>query len=245
MKHVLAGLVALGVGTSPAVAAKFTMQLKPAADQSSRMFAGVAAVDAHKVRSSVRLIQLEGDLKKRGTVQIIVMNHGDQPFDFGPENVTSRLADGTAVAVIPYDQLAREEKSRQTWRAVAAGLASMNSGRYSANGNYSGSSFGSVGTTSYSGFHSGTATVSGRDPTAAAIENRRIFDNLAARNAAGREALVQNIRTTTVDPQQMFGGSVTIELPKSVHKSSGDVPMTFVVEIAGEEHKFDAVLKRR
>jgi len=236
---------ALALIAAPANAAKFTMQLKPTAEQISRMQGGIASVDSHTALSSVRLVQPEGDLKKRGAVQIIVMNHGDQPFNFGPENVTARLADGTAVAIISYDQLAREEKSRQTWRAIAAGLASMNSGQYSTTGTYSGSSHGTVGTTSYSGFHSGMATVSGTDPVAAAIENRRIFDNLAARNAAGREALQQNIRTTTVDPEQMFGGSVAIELPKSVHKGTADVPMIFTVTVGGDVHTFDAVLKRR
>jgi hypothetical protein len=43
----------------------------------------------------------------------------------------------------------------------------------------------------------------------------------------------------------MFGGSVTFELPKEARDSKTDVPVTFVVTINGEEHKFDAVLKRR
>jgi hypothetical protein len=43
----------------------------------------------------------------------------------------------------------------------------------------------------------------------------------------------------------MFGGTVMFELPKSVHKMGGDVPMSFIVTINGEEHRFDAMLKRR
>jgi hypothetical protein len=58
-------------------------------------------------------------------------------------------------------------------------------------------------------------------------------------------ALKTYMRTTTVDPQQMFGGSVTFELPKAARGSKTDLPITFVVTINGEEHKFDAVLRRR
>lgn len=58
-------------------------------------------------------------------------------------------------------------------------------------------------------------------------------------------ALKAFMRTTTVDSQQMFGGSVTFELPKAVHNQKGDVPMTFVITISGEEHMFNATLKRR
>jgi hypothetical protein len=235
---------ALVTASVPCAAAKFTMQLNPSAQQTARMQDGIAAVDDSTAGSSVRLIQPDTELKKRGVLQLLLMNQSDKPFNFGVENITATLADGTPIAIIPYAQLAREERGRQTWRAIAAGLSSMNSGQYTATANYSGSSFGSIGTTPYSGFNSGTVTVSGHDPAAAAIENRQIFNNLAARNAAGREALQQNIRTTTIDPEQMFGGAVTFELPKSIHQGNGDVPASFVVTINGEQHKFDVLLKR-
>jgi hypothetical protein len=243
MRKVVCAAFALALA-SPAFAAKFTMYLQASAEQSARMQNGIAAVDDSTAGSSVRLIQPEADLKKRGTIQILLMNQGEKPFNFGSENVTGQLADGTPIAIVPYEQLAREERSRERWRAFGAALASMNSGRYTATGNYSGSSFGTIGSTSYSGFSSGTATVSGYDATAAAIQNKRIFDNVAAANAVSREALHANIRTTTVDPQQMFGGAVTFELPKSVHQSSGYVPAKFVVTINGEQHTFSVLLRR-
>ena len=193
----------------------------------------------------MRLIQAEGDLKKRGSIELVVLNQGSHPFNFGPENVTAMLADRTPVAIITYDQLMHEEKRRETWRGVFAALATMISGQYTENVDYSGSSFGTVGTSSYQGFTSGTATGSGYDPVAAAVENRQIFDRVAERNAAGRHALQQNIRTTTVDPQQVFGGAVTFELPEQARNAKQDVPMTFVVTVDGEEHRFDAIPKRR
>lgn len=243
MRKIVCLAIALAL-SSPASAAKFIMYLQPTTQQTSRMQNGIAAVDDSTAGSSVRLIQPDGELKKRGTLQILLMNQSDTPLNFGSENVTGSLADGAPILIIPYERLAREERSRERWRAFGAALASMNSGHYSATANYNGSTFGTIGTTSYSGYNSGTARVSGYDATAAAIENRRIFDNVAAANAASRESLQANIRTTTVDPQQMFGGAITFELPKSVHQSKGDIPATFVVTINGEQHKFQVLLRR-
>lgn len=223
------------------------------------MQSDISAVDDTGASSSVRLVQAEGDLKKRGGIELLVMNHGDKPFNFGPENVTATLADGTPVTIITYEQLVHEEKKRETWRAIAVGLAAAgnsmsaaNAGFYSGTATYSGSSFGSFGTTPYSATTFGTATYSGYNAgqaqlaqSAANLQNQANFDRMAEQNAANMQALKAYMRTTTVDPQQMFGGSVTFELPKQARDSRVDVPVTFVVTINGEEHKFDAVLRRR
>ena len=244
---------------SPAAATRFSMQLNPAPQQATRMESGIAAVDDSTPNSSVRLVQAEGDLKKRGVIELLVMNHGDKPFNFGPENVTGKLADGTPVAIITYEQLVHEEKKRETWAAIAAGLAAAgnsmsaaNSGYYSGSVNYSGSTFGTFGNTPYTANTFGTATVSGYDygraqaaQSLANAENQASFARMAESNSARMGALKAYMRTTTVDPQQMFGGSVTFELPRAAQQSKTDVPMTLIVTINGEEHKFDAVLRRR
>jgi hypothetical protein len=258
MRRVVFGAIAIAL-SSPVGAAKFNMQLQAGPQQITRMQSGIAAVDDTAPTSSVRLVQAEGDLKKRGQIQLLVMNQGDKSFNFGPENVTARLADGTPVAIITYEQLVHEEKRRQTWRAIAAGfaaagnnMAAANSGYYSGTATYSGSTFGTFGSTPYSASTFGTATYSGYNAGQAAAaqsianaQNQATFARMAEQNAANMEALKAYMRTTTVDPQQMFGGSVTFELPKEARDSKADVPVTFVVTINGEEHKFDAILKRR
>jgi hypothetical protein len=258
MRRVVFGAIVIAL-SSPVVAAKFTMQLNPGQQQTSRMQGGVAAIDDSSSTSSVRLIQAEGDIKKRSSIELLVMNHGDKPFNFGPENVSARLADGTPVAIITYDQLVHEEKRRQTWRAIAAGLAAAgnsmsaaSAGYYSGTASYSGTTYGSLGSTPYNSSTFGTATYSGYNAGQAALaqsaanaQNQVIFSNMAEQNAASMEALKAYMRTTTVDPQQMFGGSVTFELPKQARDSKVDVPVMFMVTINGEEHRFDAVLKRR
>jgi hypothetical protein len=258
MRRIAFGAVVL-VLASPVAASKFSMQLNPSSQQASRMQSGVAAVDDSAPSSSVRLIQAQGDLKKRGSIEILVMNQGEKPFDFGTENVTARLADGTPVSIITYEQLVHEEKKRETWRAIAVGLAAMgnsmsaaSSGYYSASGTYSGSTYGTFGSTPYRSSSSGTVSISGYDygqaqaaQSRANAQNSASFARLAEENAANMGALQAYMRTTTVDPEQMFGGSVIFELPKAAQRSKVDVPMIFIVTTNGEEHRFEALLKRR
>jgi hypothetical protein len=259
MRYPKFGAVALALCSSSAFGAKFTMQLSAAPSQIARMESGVAAVDDTTPGSSVRLVQSENDLKKRGSIGVIVMNHGDRPFTFGPENISAKLADGTPVAIITYEQLVHEEKRRQMWAALAAGLAAAgnsmsasSAGYYSGYGTYHGSTYGSFGSTPFSSSTTGSVMVSGYDygaaqaaQSAANAQNQATFARMTEQNAANMKALKSYMRTTTVDPQQMFGGSVTIELPKETRNSKADVPVTFVVTINGEEHTFNAVLKRR
>lgn len=255
----LVSAIALGVCSTAALADRFAMQLNPTPPQVARMQDGVAAIDDSSATSSVRLVQAEGDLKKRGSIELLVMNQGDRPFNFGPENVTATLADGTPVAIITYEQLVHEEKVRETWAAVAAGLAAAgnsmsaaNSGYYSGRVNYSGSTFGTFGSTPYSSSTFGSATISGYDygraqaaQSIANAQNSEMFARMAENNTANMQTLKAYMRTTTVDPQQMFGGTVTFELPKSARGAKTDVPMTFIVTINGEQHKFHALLKHR
>jgi hypothetical protein len=131
-------------------------------------------------------------------------------------------------------------------------MSAASAGYYSGPASYSGATYGSLGSTPYSSSTFGTATYSGYNAGQAALaqsaanaQNQVIFSNMAEQNAASMEALRAYMRTTTVDPQQMFGGSVTFELPKQARDSKVDVSVIFVVTINGEEHKFDALLKRR
>lgn len=222
------------------------------------MDGGVAAVDSTGQKTSVRLIQFEGNLKKRASIQLIVMNQSGTPFNFGAENVSASISDGTAVAIVTYDQLLKEEKKRQMWAAVAAGLAAAgnnmsanNAGYNSGTANYSGNSWGSVGTSSYSSQSSGTVSYSNYNAGQAYVvqslanqQNQANFQRMASLNSTRTEALKQNMRTTTVDPGQVFGGSVMFELPKSARSSKASVPMTFVINAGGESHTFSVTLQR-
>lgn len=261
MKPFAAAAASLLMLSAPATAAKFDLALQPLPGQNPRMVAGIQSVDNHSGASSVRLVPHEGAIKKRGTLQLMVLNRGQQPFNVGPENVTAKLADGTPVEIIPYERLLKEEKNRKMWRSIAAGLSAMNNstsanhaGFVSGTATYSGSTFGrigGIGGTPFSSTTSGTATISGYDEGRAIAarsiadqQNNQIFANLAQQNAAGRAAVQTHARTTTVDPEGVFDGQIVFELPKATRSAKTDQTVTFIVNVGGEEHRFEALLKR-
>jgi hypothetical protein len=206
-------------------------------------------------RSSIRIIPADELVKKRGTFRVFVMNHGQSSFNFGPENFNVRLADGSPVPIITYEQLRREEKHRQTWRRIAAGLQAAsnsmnasNAGYTSGTANFQASSFDAYGRTQTYGVANWTAYDPARAQAAqmmATEQNQRIFANLADRNAAGLGGLSETMRTTTVDPQRSFGGALMFELPDAVRSSKSPVPVTITVTIDGEVHSIAAVFTPR
>jgi hypothetical protein len=254
MRFFIAAAVMI-VAATPATAAKFGLILKPGPEQSLRMQDGIGALDSHTQRSSLRIAVEDEPIKKRGTIHVLVLNHGPNPFNFGAENFSATTGGGTAVQIITYDQLRREEKHRQTWRRIAAGFAAAGNSMNASNAGYS-SGYGSFSGNTYGAYGSsqtyGTATWTTYDPARAQAaqsianaENQRMFANLADRNAAGLASIKGTMRTTTVDPNTSFGGALIFELPDAARNSKVPVPVTFTISVDGETHTVEAVLTPR
>jgi len=223
----------------------------PTGSQVERYEAGVRAIASSMDKSSIRFVPSETPVKKRGAIQLVVMNHDKSAFNFGPENVRAQLTDGTVVPIITYEQLRREEKKRQTWAAIAAGLGAVANSMSAANaGYYSGHSYshGRVGSTSfsgsssYSGYNSGVAYAAQAN---ASMQNQMMFSQMSQNNAARMNALKENIRTTTVDSENLIGGAIIFEIPKSGRSSKVPVPVKFSIDAGGETHVFNVVLARK
>jgi hypothetical protein len=52
------------------------------------------------------------------------------------------------------------------------------------------------------------------------------------------------MQTTTVDPGAAFGGIVYFDLPPAVRASKDPVPVTLIVRVGSEEHRFRASIQR-
>lgn len=217
--------------SSPASAKRFYVAASAKDDQVGRFENGVASVESIKGGSVVRLKMTDEPVSKRIAIQIGVANRSQAAFNVGPENVTVSY-DGTIFQpAISYEQLAKEERNRRTWAAVAAGLSAMSNSMAAVNaGNsygtyrYSGTTYGSYGSTTT--FGSGTVSTYNAGQAYAAqqlanLRNDQIYDNLAARNSAGLERLKENLRTTTIDPAGIGGGLVTLEIPRDFRKKEG------------------------
>lgn len=258
MRFVASILVLLGSQglTTAAQAKALYLDLTVAGEhQRSRMDAGVEAIDSSVEHSSVRIHEDENKVSKRGQFSISVFNASNAPSNFGTENITIAFGDGAPVAVISYDRLLKEEKNRQMWAAIAAGMSAAGNnmsaaqaGYSSGYASYSGSTYGrygtynSYGSASYSGYNGAAAYAAQANANA---QNEAMFDRLAASNAANREALKANLRTTTIDPGTGFGGMVTFELPSKARKLKDPVPVHIIVEFAGDKHEFSGQLVRK
>ena len=239
MRAILAiALAATAVSPTSALAAKLRLDLTASADQRTRMDNGIEAVDADLPGSSVRILESEEPVRKRGVLLIYVLNAGGEPVNFGPENVTIESEAGEAFEVIPYDTLVKEEKNRQMWAAIATGLAAASN---SYNASTSATSYGSFNAYGSGGWSRGNYST--YNPAAASMatslantQNQQSFDRLATNRVASMEALKVNMRTTTVDPGKDFGGQVTFELPKALRSSKVPVPLRIKVRMGAEEH---------
>jgi hypothetical protein len=208
--------------------------------------------------SSVRILEPLEQTPKQSGFRIYIFNNGPKPFNFGPENITIKMPDGTAVAMLTYQDLIKAQKRKEMWEAVAVGLtaaangyAAGQAGYNSGTASYSGNTFGRLGSDNFSSRSSGTATFSSYNAGAAyaaqadaSERTRRDVAELQMNQAAKREDLAQVMKMTTVDPGQPFGGIVQYNMPALVNSSKTPVPVTIEVQTGDEVHTFQATLAK-
>jgi hypothetical protein len=246
--------VAIAAISSAADARGLKMTFTAHEGQTLRMDAGLAAISGNLPNSSARILQPEGDVRKRGSFSLAVFNAGKTPFNIGPENVSITFADGSTGTVITYERLVKEEKKRQMWLAAATilgaaadSMSAANAGYTSGSASYSSTTNGRYGsTTTY-----GTAYYSGYDAAAARsaqdAANARTDANVASLIDYDQRALAAlkvNLRTTTVDPGQSVGGAIMFEVPKPLRGSKQPLQMVIHVTTGAETHDFAATLAR-
>ena len=260
MNRCILALVAFGfaVPAATANAAEYVLDVAAKPEQTSRFEDGREVVDDTTATTSVRLLEPRQQTPKQGGFRVYVVNNTGKQFNFGPENVTLKMADGTAVAMLTYQDLLKQEKRREAWQAIAAGFAAAGRNMQASQAGYnygsasfSGNTYGTYGTTPYTANTYGTATYSGYNAGAAFAaqsvaneQNQRDFQALALNQAAKREDLAQVMKTTTVDPGQAFGGIVQYMVPAAVRSSKTAVPVTIEVRTGDEVHKFQATLAK-
>ena len=94
--------VALLALASPAAAGSYRVVLsEPEGGKLLIGHAGVQAADERNSDVHIRVISPGNEVKERGTVRVLVMNHGSQPFEVGPDEVKLQLADGTVLTPTP------------------------------------------------------------------------------------------------------------------------------------------------
>lgn len=231
-----------------------TLKLDPvASEEQKEIFQGgtETLISAKESLVAIRPSTNSYQSVQRPSLVVSVTNGTDEPYNFGPENISASI-NGQSVKVFTYDELVAEVKRQQAWAAVAAALNgaaqsmnaanagyTYNSGTY--NSSYYGSGYSGYGYGSYSGYTYNAAAVQ----QAQAAANAQTQANMAAIKTQTDEALNQlastMLRKETVFPQKTFGGYITLDkLPVP------DSPNEVIINIAvgAEVHQFKFMLTK-
>ena len=120
-----------------ASAADFVTDIKAEGAQTSRYEDGREVIDNQMPLSSARVLEPKLQQPKRSGLRVFILNASGKPLNFGPENITIRLPDGSAVPMKTYAQLMAEQKKREFWQAFTAAMNSMNRGFQASQAGYS------------------------------------------------------------------------------------------------------------
>jgi hypothetical protein len=224
--RLLAASVALTV-SGAAVAGGHVVTLQPGSAGIVRGHAGLHAADAKSERALVRIVAPGLEIDERGTIRVLVMNLGPEPFEFGPDNVKLTLADGSELKQVPmaeyeraYDIITREQN-----RMAAVNMQTRNS-------------LSSIGQ-----MPSGSNATPADSGDVSAVSQRANETPLPGSNTL--DAMYEVLMPETVPSQAASGGYLVFEMPEQAKAAASDIPLTIMVRTGGEEHRFAGVLKWR
>lgn len=246
------------VVSAPAFAADYRFDLQATGEQRSQFSNGAEQIDDIGAKTIVRVIEPRDVIDKTGSIVVLVLNAGDGPFNFGPENVSLRFGDGATFAMLNYAELMRRQQNREKRQRFAMALAaagrSMSAGQAGytyGTASYSGHTNGTFGSTPYRATTFGTGTYSAYDPAKAQVatavaneQNRRAIAEMQARQNRERAMIGQIMQTTTVQPSDVFGGIVQFDIPKPAKSGNRPVPVTLEVRIGDQLHSFQGTFTK-
>ncbi len=223
-----------------------SVQFNVLGNQSAIVRDGVPGIVSRKSRSIVLVSPAGRGMRSGGRPVFVVAatNLSRSPIDLRISDITvsQQTPNGASIpiAVIPYEQLVSEERTRQVVRAILVGAAA-GANSYSA----SRAGYGSASGTVYTPNGAATFNTTYYSPTAAAIaqsnsnaQNEAMIANTieaGQRNLAGLQNIV--LKDNTIMPGEWIGGEVYIAPP------AGEIgqPKSYTISInlGGEIHSVE------
>jgi hypothetical protein len=247
-KAVFAITMSLALASQAEAKSRYQIQAQASGEQIENWQNGIQYVDNAMPDSVVRIVSVQDELPdKQSTFRVVVLNRSDEAIVFGPENVTIEYGDGEHVAMATYDELEgklrRDIKRRQALAALGGALSAG-----SANG-YTTGSVDYSGTTNYGTQFRGSGTYSTYDPALARQQQQEVQAQSAATNQAiqarqltGGQALQSLVRTSSIQPGEVFGGILAYAAPKSFKRLPASSKITIVIKLGDEEHRVLALV---
>lgn len=204
-----------------------------------RYVRGVPTAQIDDGLSTVNITPLGNDHNKL-RFAVTFFNKGQQPANFGIENVRATLG-GNPHVVLDKDQLVRIAKKREGWKmaavAMAGGLAAASAAANAGRSEYNSTMVAPSGrvyryNATYVN-HTERALVTGAAAAGTAYAVSQIQNGLDEITANLNGEILQ---TTTVDPGSGYGGLVMIDKLKA--KGAYDLPLNLIVSVNGRDYAF-------
>jgi hypothetical protein len=234
MRRITGGTIAALFLTAPALATDYKLVITPGQGKMLEGRGGLHALDIRTDQTLMRVISPGARIGKRGTLRVLLINRGQPPFEFGPDQVSVVLPDGTALAEVPSSVFDKGEKLVEREVRIAgatdrAAKSSISAAAQAAAG----------GTT--------VRTVSGRGLDGADVRTQSqrhdsLEDSLPGARLLGR--LNEVLRPLTVGPDEAWGGYLVFDMPPALQKGRTDQPVTIVIRTGREVHRVQAVLDK-
>ena len=233
LKSIIGTAIALGLATS-ASAADYKLEFAPGQGEILKGRGGLQVFDVNTDNTRMRIVAPGNRITNRGTVRVLVMNLGSSRYEFGPDEVSVELPDGTALPEVPFTAFDKGERlitrevgiNRSTDMAVKSSLS-----QYAQQQN--GGPTALPGTPAPAASENAAANTGRLDDFASSVPGAKVLDGI---NGV--------LRPLPVGPKEAWGGYLIFNMPKSLQKAKVDQPVTIVVKTGGEVHRIKAVLNR-
>lgn len=184
----------------------------------------------------------------QSTFRVLISNTGENPINFGPDNVWFEVPNSQRVVMQTFEELAGRHRRDLDRRRTLAAIGGALSGASSSNGERTGStSF--HGTTSNGTTFNGSGTYTYYDQELAMkqrqqaeSQNQALQNALNTRQLSGEEALDSLLRDNTVAPGQIYGGTFAYDPDRSLRNLDEDEAAVIVVRIGEFEQRFEVTL---
>lgn len=181
---------------------------------------------------------------QRPVYVVAVQNLSVRPVDLRVADIrvvqTKQGQFARALPVKTYEQLAKEEKTRQVIGAIGVGLGAAGSAMQASNAGYgTATTHTPYGTYQTSYYSPAAQQIAIANANAENARNAAVFAHRAEANMAALEANV--LKDNTVMPGEWIGGTVTFEAPRKEYAEGKAKTYSIAVKIGDETHVIEAV----
>lgn len=209
---------------------------------------GLQVFDVTTDKTRMRIISPGARITGRGTVRVLIMNLGQPAYEFGPDQVSVELPDGTSLKEVPVSEFDDAEVLVQKQLHIGATVdrnvkASLSAyAQQQTTGATAADVAGHDQQQASRGAGGGNVEISRENVGDNAIRIDRLSDNVpGARLLNGLNGV---LRPLAVGPKEAWGGYLVFDMPEALRRGTADQPVVIVVRTGSEVHRIGALLNR-